>query len=107
MISVFRTVISSSNLHPYHIRATGALHGSDTISSSSTGVPLICTTFLSEYFKTWSHILSSWDLFPSAPNFEETPMVAIKQGGTAEAAISGVIKTIDSMISTVLFLVID
>jgi hypothetical protein len=32
--------------------------------------------------------------FPSAPIFEETPMVAIKQGGTAEAAISGVIKTI-------------
>jgi hypothetical protein len=30
-------------------------------------------------------------------------MAAIKQGGTAEAAISGVIKTIDSMINHSLF----
>jgi len=56
-------------------------------------------------FKTWSHILSSWNLSPSAPNFEETLMVAIKQGGTAKAAISGVIETIDSMINRSLFLV--
>ena len=34
-------------------------------------------------------------------------MVAIKQGGTAEAAISGVIETMDSMISTILFLVVN
>jgi hypothetical protein len=34
-------------------------------------------------------------------------MVAIKQGGTAEATISGVIKTIDSMVSIILFLVVD
>ena len=34
-------------------------------------------------------------------------MVAIKQGGTAEVAISGVIETIDSIINTILFLVID
>jgi hypothetical protein len=34
-------------------------------------------------------------------------MVTIKQGGTAEAVISGVIKTIDSTISTILFLVIN
>jgi hypothetical protein len=33
-------------------------------------------------------------------------MVAIKQGGTAEAAISGVIKTIDSIINTILFLLL-
>ena len=32
-------------------------------------------------------------------------MVAIKQGGTAEAAISGVIETIDSMINRNLFLI--
>jgi len=56
-------------------------------------------------FKTWSHILSSWNLSPSAPNFEETLMVAIKQGGIAKAAISGVIKTIDSIINCSLFLV--
>ena len=58
-------------------------------------------------FKTWSHILSLWNLSLSAPNFEETLMVAIKQGGTAEVAISGVIETIDSMINTILFLVVD
>jgi hypothetical protein len=32
-------------------------------------------------------------------------MVAIKQGGTAEAAISSVIKTIDSIINHILFLI--
>jgi hypothetical protein len=32
-------------------------------------------------------------------------MVAIKQGGTAEAAISGVIETINSMINRSLFLI--
>jgi hypothetical protein len=47
-------------------------------------------------FKIWSHILLIWNLALSAPNFEETLMVAIKQGGTAEAAIGGVIETIDS-----------
>jgi hypothetical protein len=34
-------------------------------------------------------------------------MVAIKQRGTAEAAISGMIETIDSMIYTILFLVVN
>ena len=57
-------------------------------------------------FKSYSHILSLWDLFPSAPNVKETLIVVIKQGGTAEAAISNVIKTINSIISTILFLVI-
>ena len=56
-------------------------------------------------FKIWSHILLLWNLSPSAPNFEETLMVAIKQGGTAKAAISGVIEMIDSMINRSLFLV--
>jgi hypothetical protein len=32
-------------------------------------------------------------------------MVAIKQGGTADVAISGVIETIDSMINYSLFLI--
>jgi hypothetical protein len=32
-------------------------------------------------------------------------LVAIKQGGTAEAAIGGMIKTIDSIINRTLFLV--
>jgi hypothetical protein len=32
-------------------------------------------------------------------------MVVIKQGGTAEAAISGVIEAIDSMINSSLFLI--
>jgi hypothetical protein len=34
-------------------------------------------------------------------------MVAMKQGGTAEAAISGVIEMIDSIINRSLFLVAD
>jgi hypothetical protein len=41
----------------------------------------------------------------SAPNFEKTLIVAIKQGGTAEAAIGGVIEMIDSIINRTLFLV--
>jgi len=41
-------------------------------------------------FKIWSHILWIWDLSPSAPNFKETLMVAIKQGGIAEAAIGSI-----------------
>jgi hypothetical protein len=56
-------------------------------------------------FKTWNHILFLWDLFLSAPNFKETPRVAIKQGGTAKAANSSVIETIDSIISTIHFLI--
>jgi hypothetical protein len=47
-------------------------------------------------FKNWSYILLIWHLSLSAPNFEETLMVVIKHGGTAETAISGVIETIDS-----------
>jgi hypothetical protein len=43
----------------------------------------------------------------SALNFEETLKVAIKQGGKAEAATSGVIKTIDNMINLSLFLVAE
>jgi hypothetical protein len=39
------------------------------------------------------------------PNFKKTLIVAIKQGGIAEAAISGVIKTIDSIINRTLFLI--
>jgi hypothetical protein len=46
-----------------------------------------------------------WNLSPGAPNFEEILMVAIKQGGTTEAAISGVNETIDSMINYCLFLI--
>ena len=42
-----------------------------------------------------------------APNFEKTPTVAIEQGGTAEAAIDGVSKTIDSMTNTAVVLVAD
>jgi hypothetical protein len=38
-----------------------------------------------------------------APNFEETLIVAIKQGIIAKAGIGGVIKTIDSMINYSLF----
>jgi hypothetical protein len=56
-------------------------------------------------FKIWSHILWIWNLSPSAPNFKETLIVAIKQGGTAEAVIGGVIKTIDSMTNHSLFLI--
>ena len=47
-------------------------------------------------FKIWSNILLIWHLSLSAPNFEETLMVVIKHGVTAETAIGGVIETIDS-----------
>jgi hypothetical protein len=43
----------------------------------------------------------------SAPKFEETPIVAIEQGGTSETAIDGINETIDSMIKTSYFLVAD
>ena len=58
-------------------------------------------------FKIWSHIISLEDLSLSAPNFGKTVIVAIKQGGTAEAAIGGVIETIDSMINHDHFLVAE
>ena len=48
-------------------------------------------------FKTWAHILSSWNLSLSAPNFEETLIVTIKRRGKAETVISVVTKMIDSM----------
>jgi hypothetical protein len=38
------------------------------------------------------------ELFPKCSEFEETLMVAIKQGGTAEAAISTVLEKINSII---------
>jgi hypothetical protein len=56
-------------------------------------------------FKIWSHILLIWDLSLSALNFEETLTVAIKQGGTAQAAIGDVIETIDSITNHSLFLI--
>jgi hypothetical protein len=43
----------------------------------------------------------------SAPNFEETLIATIKQGGTAKAAIRGVNKMINSMINPIKFLVKD
>ncbi len=46
-----------------------------------------------------------WKLSLSAPNFEETLIVAINQGGTAEMAISGVIETINSTVKCSLFLI--
>jgi hypothetical protein len=54
-------------------------------------------------FKIWSHIIFLENLSLSAPNFENTLIVAIKQRGTAEAVIGGVIKTIDSIINHSLF----
>jgi hypothetical protein len=44
---------------------------------------------------------------PSTPNFEETLIVAIKQGVAAKAAISSGIKTIDSIINYSLFLLLS
>jgi hypothetical protein len=73
--------------HMWSAKTCGVRYNSRTVPPSSPSI-----------FKTGSHILSLWDLFPSGPNFEETPMVAIKQRGTAEAAMSGIIETIDSMI---------
>jgi hypothetical protein len=55
-------------------------------------------------FNIWSHILLIWYLFLSAPNFKKTLMVVIKHRGTAETAISGVIKTIDSITNHSCFL---
>jgi hypothetical protein len=55
-------------------------------------------------FKNWSHILLIWILSLSAPNFEETLLVVIKHGGTAETAISGMIETIDSITNHSYFL---
>jgi hypothetical protein len=39
--------------------------------------------------KIRSYILSLYHLSLSAPDFEKTLLIAIKQGGTAEAAING------------------
>jgi hypothetical protein len=47
------------------------------------------------------------ELSHNTPNFEETPTVAIEQGGAAEAAIDGVNETIDSMTNTVVVLVAE
>jgi hypothetical protein len=55
-------------------------------------------------FKNWSYILLIWNLSLSALNFKETLMVVIKHGGIAETAISGVIKTIDSITNHSYFL---
>jgi hypothetical protein len=43
------------------------------------------------------------NFLPNTPNFEETPTVAIEQGGTAEAAIDSVNETIDSVTDTGVF----
>lgn len=43
-----------------------------------------------------SYILLIWNFSLSAPNFEETLMVVIKHGSTAETAISSVLETINS-----------
>ena len=56
-------------------------------------------------FKIWGHILSSWNLSLSAPNFEETLIVTIKRRGKAETVISVVTKMIDSMINYSPFLI--
>jgi hypothetical protein len=58
-------------------------------------------------FKSWNHTLPWTDTPPSTPNFEETPTVAIEQGGPAKAAIDGVNKTIDSITNIVVVLVAD
>ena len=47
------------------------------------------------------------NLLPSAPNFKETLIVAIKQGGIAKAAISAVLKRIDSIVKYNPFLIVE
>lgn len=42
-----------------------------------------------------------------APKFEDMSMVAIEQGGTAEAALDGIDGAIDSMTNTQVVLVAD
>ncbi len=61
--------------------------------------------FLSEYLQNLEPYSFVIEPFPKCSEFEETLMVAIKQGGTAEAAIGGVIETIDSMTNRSLFLI--
>ncbi len=56
-------------------------------------------------FKIWSYISSLRNLSLSAPTLDHTLRVAIKQGGTAEEVIGGVIKTIDSTINYGLFFI--
>jgi hypothetical protein len=46
-------------------------------------------------------------VYCSTPNFEETPTVAIEQGGGAESAIDRVNETIDSITNTAVVLVAD
>jgi hypothetical protein len=59
--------------------------------------PFKCLQKLEPYFSDIAPFLS-------APNFEETLMVVIKHRGSAETAISGVIKTIDSIANHSYFL---
>jgi hypothetical protein len=56
-------------------------------------------------FKIKSYICLVYNLCLRAPNFKQTLMVAIKQGVTAEVAISGVIEMSDSMINHNPFLI--
>jgi hypothetical protein len=63
-----------------------------------------CIISLLSVFKNWSYILLILHLSLRAPNFEETQIVVIKHGGTAETVISGVIETIDSTTNRSCFL---
>jgi hypothetical protein len=56
-------------------------------------------------FKNGDVLFCEKNISLSAPNFEKTLLVVIKQGGIAKAAIDGVINIIDSIINFTLFLV--
>jgi hypothetical protein len=62
-----------------------------------TGVTPGLHHFLFEHLQNLELCVSLLEPFP-APNFKETLIVAIKQGGRAKAAISTVLEKIDSMI---------
>jgi hypothetical protein len=55
--------------------------------------------------KIWIYVSLLENLSLRAPNSEFTLIVAIKQGGTAEAVISGVIEMVDSTVNYSLFFI--
>ena len=72
--------------------------GTDVIHSFARRNSRFSTLSRSAVFKTWRYILCIWNLSLSPPNFAETPVTRIKQGGTAEAAFEVASRPVDSMI---------
>ncbi len=64
-----------------------------------------CTFLEADCLRSLEPYSSLIGLPTSIPNFEETPTIAIHQGGATEAAIDGTNETIDSLTNTVVDLV--